>query len=66
MSSIDERNAAFDAVKRKINAMEQEMPGMFIGYVEQYVTTDRILGFVDAALAAAEKVRNRAHKAQEA
>ncbi len=59
MPSTDERNAAFDAVNHKIHQMEQTMPGMFVGYVEQYVTTARILGFVDAALEAAERVRGK-------
>jgi hypothetical protein len=60
MPSIDERNAAFDAVKAEIVALEQRLPGMFVGYVEKYIGTDTILGMVDAALGAAERVRREA------
>jgi hypothetical protein len=35
-------------------------PGLFVGYVEQYLGTDTILGMVDAALGAAERVRRDA------
>ena len=54
MPTVDEKNAAFNAVKRDIVEMERTMPGMFVGYVEQYVTTARILQMVNSALNAAE------------
>ena len=63
MPTVDEENAAYRAVKDDIVQMEQSMPGMFVGYVEQYVTTARIVQMVKSALTAAEAVRNKPQKA---
>jgi hypothetical protein len=52
MRPIDERNAAFDAVKPLLMGM---VPAMF----HSYVTDAVILEFVDAALNAAEAVREK-------
>ena len=51
MPSIKERNAAVDAVEPKVMEI---VPAMFHGYVTETV----VLGLVDAALNAAESVRN--------
>lgn len=52
MCPINERNAAFDAVKPLVTGM---VPSMF----HSYVTDAVILEFVDAALNAAEAVREK-------
>ena len=58
---IDEKNAAFNAVKKDIRlTWRDHCPGMFVGYVEQYVPTARILQMVNSALNAAEGVRAKA------
>jgi hypothetical protein len=53
MRPINERNAAFDEVKPLVMGM---VPAMF----HSYVTDAAILEFVDAALNAAEAVREKA------
>lgn len=55
MASIDERNAAFDAAKKVVL---HNVPEMFQSYVEDKM----ILAITDAALGAAEKVREHDKK----
>jgi hypothetical protein len=57
MPTLAEKNAAYDAVKAKITELEHTMPGMFVGYVESYLTVARVVDMVNAALVAAEGVR---------
>jgi hypothetical protein len=51
MATVKERNAAFDAAKAVI---VKNVPAMFQSYIEDKM----ILALTDAALKAAEKVRN--------
>ena len=56
MASVAEQNAAFDAVKVEIMKM---IPPSFQAFATPYVTTDKILAIVRAALHAAEIVRKK-------
>lgn len=57
MPTVKEKNAAFDAVKKKIDALEATMPSLIVGYAKEYLSTRVILDMIEAALVAAEKAR---------
>lgn len=63
MPTVNERNAAFDAVKAElIDLVKKYAPGFIESTAEADIqdpkNTGSILSIVDAALIAAEKVRN--------
>ena len=61
MTTVAERNAAFDAVKVHVIKMVTNLvPSMFQEQAKSYVTTAIILDISNAALDAAQQVRDNA------
>ena len=61
MTTVAERNAAFDAVKVHVFKMVTNLvPSMFQEQAKSYVTTAIILDISNAALDAAQQVRDNA------
>jgi len=60
-TTVAERNAAFNAVKVHVLRMVTNLvPSMFQSQAESYVTTSVILDISNAALDAAQQVRDNA------
>lgn len=63
MPSTDERNAAFNAIKKLIDDdVSAAVPSFFKGEVDAALTDKVVLTISDAALTAAEAVRNKETK----
>ena len=60
MTTTDERNAAFDAVKAKLTAIIEDEAGVFASTIEGKITDADILLVSNAAVDAAAAVRERA------
>ena len=60
MTTTDERNAAFDAVKAKLTAFIEDEAGAFASTIEGKITDADILLVSNAAVDAAAAVRERA------
>jgi hypothetical protein len=60
MTTINERNAAFDAVKAKVRAIIEDEAGMFASTVEGKIVDADVLVISNAALDAAAAVRAKA------
>jgi hypothetical protein len=61
-ASVEEQNFVFDAVKVDIVAAENTVPGMFRGYVSQYLTDEIILHMVNTAINAVDTFRANQEK----
>ena len=60
MTTTDERNAAFDAVKAKLMAIIEDEAGVFASTIEGKITDADVLAVSNAAVDAAAAVRVKA------
>lgn len=61
-TKVQEENFVFDAVKVDITAAEETIPGIWRGYVDEYLTDEVILHLVKTAITAVDQFRSQEKK----